>query len=228
MSSRRLATVVAGAAALLLCCAVPVQAALLTLSTHASDGINPPDANQLDATFEFSINLSGQLLLTVHNSTPEDPLNDPALKINEIYFNAKSNIMDLDFVDVSEGNTGKWVWGFLQGGSDGDGNPHQVDSFGRFDTYVKDKTGSPETYINSGGSLTFTFNISWTGTAPLDTDFIELSAQVDDHTISYAAAKFYNGPPEMSAYGATNIPEPATIALLGLGALALLRKRKRA
>ena len=226
MSRRRLAIMVAGAVALLLCCAVPVQAALLTLSTHASDGNNPPGADKLDATFEFSV-VSGQLLLTVSNLTPEGPL-DPALNIDEIYFNAKDNITNLNLVGVTLGSTGQWDWGFIQGGGPSDiGNPHQVNSFGKFDVYVKDDpVSNPHRNIASGGSVTFTFDI--TGTAPVDTDFIELSTQVDGHTISYAAAKFYNGPPEMSAYGATNVPEPATIALLGLGALVLLRKRKRA
>jgi hypothetical protein len=223
MSRRRFATVVAGATALLLCCAVPVQAALLTLSTHASDG-NLPDASQLDATFEFSIE-SGQLLLTVSNLTPEGPL-DPALNIDEIYFNAKDNITNLNLAGVSAGNTNKWVWDFFQQeDGDGDGNPHQVNGFGKFDMYVKDTTALPKTYINSQDSLTFTFNI--TGTDPVDTDFIELSAQVDGHIISYAAAKFYDGD-GISGFGATNVPEPATIALLGFGALVLLRKRKRA
>ena len=51
-----------------------------------------------------------------------------------------------------------------------------------------------------------------------------MSTQVDGHILTSAAAKFYDGG-GVSAYGA--VPEPATIALLGFGALALLRKRKR-
>jgi len=225
MSSKNFsfATLVALAIATMMYGGLPVYAVTIPLSTDSSNSLDP---SLLDATFEFSV-VSNQLLLTVSNLTPEDPLSDPALRIDEVYFNAKDNITGLDLVGVSQGNTNRWVWEFLQGGSDGGvGNPHQVDGFGKFDMYVKDKPGNPVTYIDSETSLTFTFNIYWTGTALSDTDFIELSTQVDNHIPSYAAAKFYNGD-GISGHGATTIPEPATVFLLGLGALALLRKRRQ-
>lgn len=195
----------------------------LTLSTHASDGASPPPAEQLDATLDFSVVDDTTLTLTVTNLTPDLTIPDATtLRINEIYFNAKDYITDLFLTGVSAGNIDKWVWDFVQGG---DGASHQVNAFGRFDVYLKDAPGNPQTFIGSGDSLTFTFEINGGVGSFSANDFIELSTQVDGHQLMYAAAKFYDGP-NVSAYGATDVPEPASILLLGLGAFALLRKRR--
>ncbi len=191
----------------------------LTLSDYASDGINPPLAEDLDATLSFSV-LATQLALTVVNLTPEIPA-DPALKINEIYFNVSDNVTDLVLLTINgqSPNAAKWDGLF-------DTDNIQVNGFGKFDVSLIDGVGQSPKPIQPGETFIFIFDIS--GTGPFyDDDFIEFSAMVEGNIIAYAAARFYNDGPETSAYGATDvIPEPATLLLLGLGGLALLRKRK--
>ncbi len=193
----------------------------LLLSTHASDGINPPLAEDLDALLDFSINVDGQLELAVTNLTPEEET-DPSLKINEIYFNVSDNITGLDLFKVGNKNPNatEWTGQFAK-------DSILINSFGEFDVSIIDGVGADEQVIDPGETLIFKFNVTTGGGSYSDMDFIFKSYIIDHpgHTASYAAAKFYNSLPEMSAYGATNVPEPGTICLLGLGGL-LLRRRK--
>jgi len=198
----------------------------LRLSDYASDGINPPLPEDMDAMLTFDV-VGSTLTLAVENLTPEIDGVDPELNINEIYFNAAANVTGLTLTDVIGSPLSKWDSEFIQGGGPTDiGNPHQVNGFGKFDMYLIDGVDDQPHVIDPGETVTFIMSI--TGTGPFeDADFAyQWSAQVDGHILSRAAAKFYNGPPEMSAYG-NNVPEPATICLFGFGALALLRKRKR-
>ena len=190
----------------------------LRLSDIEGEPATAPYPDQMDATLEFSV-VDSILTLEVTNLTPEFG-GDPALNIDEIYFNGKENITSLELTGVSSGNTNHWLRDFIQGGDLGQ---HQVGGFGRFDMYVKDKPGNPDSSIGPGGSLTFTFEINGGVGSYSPHDFIELSTQVDG-TLAYAAAKFFDGG-DMSDFGGTEIPEPATVLLLGLGALALLRRR---
>jgi hypothetical protein len=196
----------------------PLEATVLTLSTHASDGNNPPPAEHLDATLDFSVVDNSTLLLTVTNLTPEGP-NDPALKIDQLYFNTSDDITALVLNEVNGSDITHWDLTF-------DSDNIHVNGFGLYDVSIIDGQGSEPHVIDPGETVEFIIGISGSGTFS-DDDFIHLSMQIDHHIISYAAAKFYNGVPEMSAFGATNVPEPTTIALLGLGALALLRNRKK-
>jgi hypothetical protein len=75
--------------------------------------------------------------------------------------------------------------------------------------------------------VSFTIIIDGVSPKYLETDFFTLSSPSGESLVAYGAAKFFGGGPEdLSAYGAY-IPEPATIFMLSLGTLALLRTRKK-
>ena len=193
----------------------------LVLSTHSSTSpsVGP---ELLDALLEFSVEDS-TLTLSVTNLTPES-VSDPQLKMNQVYFNATDNITGLTLTEVIDPIEGSVLnqWNKDSGFSE-DG--YQVDSFGLFDVALIDGQGNQPHVIDPNETLVFTFDITGSGTY-MATDFTtELSTQVDEHVISYAAAKFYNGD-DISSYGATNVPEPATMCVFGLGGLVFLRKRK--
>lgn len=205
----------------ILCLSGAAQGALLTLSTHASDGFDPPPAEQLDATLDLSV-AGSTLTLTVTNLTPEN-VSDPEFKMNEIFFNTSGDVTGLTLTDVIGSPAGHWDFTVSQDGI-------QVNGFGLYDVSLINGRGDVPSVINPGEVVTFVMDI--TGTGPFsDADFIQLSTQIDGHVESYGAAKFYAGtgvPPDASAYGATNIPEPATVILLGVGGgLMLLRYRRR-
>ena len=98
--------------------------------------------------------------------------------------------------------------------------------FGTFDFRLEGGVGIDPDQIFPGSTETFVFNIL--GTAPFfDTDFTsDLSTIPPGDMPSFGAAKFVEGPGDDSAYGAT-APEPATLVLLALGSLTLLRTRRR-
>lgn len=200
------------------------EGSLLTLSTHASDGADPPTYDKLDATLDFFVD-GTELTLTVFNMTPENT-GDPELKINEIYFNVSDNITGLELFKVGGKNPNASGWSGLF-----DKDSILVNSFGEFDVSIIDGVGHDPDVIDPKETLIFIFNITDGTGSYSDSDFIFKSYIIDhpEHIASYAAAKFYNyvgTPDEMSAFGATNVPEPASMLLLSLGALALLRKRR--
>ncbi len=230
-------------------CSVSASAAVLTLSTHSS---NPPgspggDPDLFSATLTFSV-VDSTLTLTVSNETsseeaeealkvkPDKPPKPPKpgdgedgeFNINQIYFNVtNSNItgLTLDLVNGSDpGNRkGRWDVSYEQ-----DSDELGAADYGYFDVKLWDIPGKPHDPIPH--STVYTFTIGIIGTGPYsDADFIGLTTIGDPGFIPmYAAGKFFDGgTPDISGFGGTNVPEPVTIGLLGLGGLFLLRRRRR-
>ncbi len=198
-------------------CAGPVEAAVLRLSDHCSEDESRPElAEYLDAELDFSV-VGNTLTLSVTNLTPENE-GDPAFKISRIYFNVTDNVEGLTLTDVrayEETAAEGWSLGLLEDG-------FLVGGFGWFDVSLKGGHGSHGPVVKPGQAVSFVCQISGAGPF-VDSDFITLSSPQGGHIVSYAAAKFYNDC--TSAYGATNVPEPATVFLLTLGSLVFLRKR---
>ncbi|MHA2043560.1 MAG: PEP-CTERM sorting domain-containing protein [Planctomycetota bacterium] len=195
-----------------------VQGVVIPLSTHSSEPNSVP-ASWLDASMNLSVHNSAQWALTVAvtNLTPENT-GDFAFKMTEIYFNTTAPITNLTLIAVSAGDASDWTLTL-------DMDNIQADGFGLFDISIisNDVTS---VWIDPLETLTFGIFID-AGTPPYtDTDFFDLSFQNDGHILAYGAAKFAKtgDPGDLSAYGAY-VPEPASILMLGLGALALIRKR---
>jgi len=198
-------------------CSAPAKGTVLRLSNHCS-GENgwAHQPEYYDAEMDFTVN-SSTLTLIVSNLTPENE-GDPAFKMNRIYFNVTDNVEGLTLTDVyaSESSaTEGWDLGFSKDG-------FIVGGFGRFDVSLKGGRGIHPPVVNPGQTVSFVFQVSGAGSF-VESDFVTLSSPQGGHIISYAAAKFYND--NTSAYGATNVPEPATVFLLTLGGPVLMRKR---
>ena len=198
-------------------CSSLVEGTILRLSNHCSEDESQPYlAEYLDAKLGFLV-VGSTLTFSVTNLTPENE-GDPAFKMNKIYFNVTDKVEGLTLIDVfssDDSATEGWIPDYLENG-------FLVGGFGRFDVSLKGGQGIHPPVVNPGQTVSFVFQISGVGPF-VDTDFITLSSPQGGHIISYAAAKFYND--YTSAYGATNVPEPATVCLLTLGGLVLLRKR---
>jgi len=193
-----------------------VQAASISLSSHSSNA--SVNAALLDADLDISINLTQAkpdknekkwlLTLTAANLTPD-------FSINEIYFNTTASLDDIkQFKLKSHKDNWDLTWGT---------DNIDVDGFGLFDISLV--TTSEQ--INPQETFAFEIEVKTTF-APDYTfeDFFALSSPGSPGSIlAYGAARFFDGPEGQMANGA-HAPEPATAFLLGLGALALLRKRR--
>jgi hypothetical protein len=193
-----------------------VQGVVMPLSTHSSNNV---PASWMDASMNLSVANVGywELTLAVSNLTPENA-GDTAFDMSELYFNTIAPISSLTLNSVSVGNVSDWTLTLNM-------DNIQCDGFGMFDISII-TSDITSIYIDEQETVTFKITIDG-GTPPYsDTDFYDLSFQNDNHILSYGAAKFiHGGPGDLSAYGGY-VPEPATILMIGLGALALLRKRR--
>ena len=195
---------------------------VIPLSSHSSEpaGPNSVPASWLDASMNLSVANVGywELTLAVTNMTPETT-GDIAFKMSELYFNTTAPITNLTLDSVVGGNTNDWTLTL-------DMDNIHVGGFGLFDISIISNSLS-SVWIDPLETLTFKIMID-AGTPPYtDTDFFALSSCNihPEHFFAYGAAKFFGGgPDDLSAYGAY-VPEPATILMLGFGALALIRKR---
>ncbi len=183
--------------------AAPATASIITLSTNSSDVTL---ASVLDATLDFEVTGSTLTLSVTNTTVVPDTFN-----INELYFNGSDNVLGLTPLSIPLG------WYLL--------TSQMGDGFGVFDFALI--YGGPEDgpyVIDPGETKVFSFTIS--GTAG-EGDFVnEFSDPIPGGISAIAAAKFVVGPNDDSAYGAT-IPEPGTVALLGLAGLLGLRRRRR-
>ena len=193
----------------------------IPLSTHSSDELNVP-ASWLDASMDLSVAYVGhwELTLDVTNMTPET-VDYTAFDMSELYFNTSAPITSLTLDSVVGGNVSDWTLTLNM-------DNIYVGGFGLFDISLISNIQNDE-WIDDQETVTFKMTIDG-GTPPYsDIDFFALSSMdthIDD-ILAYGAAKFIHGGPEdLSAIGAY-VPEPATIFMLGLGALALLRKRRQ-
>ncbi|MFH1747118.1 MAG: PEP-CTERM sorting domain-containing protein [Planctomycetota bacterium] len=185
------------------------SASTITLSKYSS-GMTSPSV--LDALLEFSITGGGtELTLAVFNDTtaPND------FDMNHVFFNVldTSSATGLVLTSPTIG------WEVIL--------DKHVDGFGQFDICLKDGVGVDPHKIAPGETGIFTFDIQ--GTGPFhDTDFsTELTDISPGNTPALAAAKFVDGPCGNSAFGATDVPEPASLVLAAVGGLGMLRTRRR-
>ncbi len=207
---------------------VQAQAGLVVLSTEVTDGDPTPDVDLLDAILTFTVTndptLGDLLELSVANMTDLNVGNEFA--IDAIFINAPDELDDVDglvLVEVVGGGLDEFEqWdarteynenGYIRGG------------WARFDLQIRD--GGKHT-IPAGETFTFKFAINGPGTYTGDSfsNLLSVNREGEGGDPMFAIAHFVRGPDDISAFGATNVPEPATVTLLGLGGLLLCRRRK--
>ena len=188
------------------------QADIITLSDFGSDST---PAECLDATVEFSV-VESTLTIVVSNLTDgPDGGQDTGFDIMSIYFNATENVADLMLTSPASG-WALYPWS----------NYTKANGFGQFDFALIGSVGSEPAHVDGESSETFTLTVTGTGVSASDF-YTDLSVIPPGKMPMLVAAKFVNGPGDDSAFGATEVPEPVTVALLGLGGLVLICGRRK-
>ncbi len=185
-------------------------AVTIQLSDFSSDE-TPPEF--LSASLDFSV--AGDLLtLVVSNETSDPPA---AFEISEVGFNATEEVSDLQLLSGPDA----WTLMFSQR----PGNMNGMDGFGRFDAHLEWGGGQSATIL-PGEMAFFTFQV--TGVGFSEFSFVtDLASTPPGNNPMLIAGRFIRGPNADSAFGATDVPEPATILLLGVGVFAAVRRNRR-
>lgn len=191
-------------------------ASVLQLSDASSD---ETPAGDLDARLEFTL-AGSTLLLTVINETSigsSDASAGIAYDISAIYFNAPPEVSGM----ILDGDSTADGWAISMN--------EQADGFGVFSFGLLSELGNDAGEIGPGESRQFELGISATGPFA-ETDFTSTFSTIPPgNRPALGAVKFINGPGDDSAFGATLIPEPATLLLLlsGAGLVASGRVRRK-
>ena len=182
------------------------QAGIIALSQYSSDETL---AEVLRATVEFSFSVTDSTLTIVVSNLTDGPGGgeDASYDIMALYFNATSNVNTL---------TSPSEWALS--------SDTKADGFGYFDYVLTDDTPNKSNVIEGGTFKTFTLTATGTGIIDESNFYTKLSSNSPGNLPMLVAAKFFRGPNDDSAFGA--VPEPATVFLLGLGALNFIRKKR--
>jgi len=186
---------------------------ILRLSDYTPETSVP--VSWLDALMTFTVS-GNTLTLDVENLTPDPQVSPPgSFRINDLYFNVSDKVTGMTLAAPPEG----WALTFSRDGC-------KVGGLGHFDVRLEGGQGGKD-QDQIFPAETTTFTIAFTGTGVTESDFT--TEKSVGQMESLAAAKFVPVGDGMSARGATFtvVPEPATLALLGLGAAGVLLRKKR-
>ncbi|MHC4265393.1 MAG: PEP-CTERM sorting domain-containing protein [Planctomycetota bacterium] len=191
-----------------------VHAGLVTLCDCTTD---ETPAEALDATVDFSLTGNTLTIVVTNLTDGPDSGKDTGYDITRVYFNATDNILGLTLEEPDFG----WVlypWS----------NKTKAGGLGQFDYALRGKIGNNPIIVEGESSQTFTLSITHDGSGASESDFYsEFSSRPPGNNPTIIAAKFQRGPNDDSAFGGTHTPEPATMALLGLGSMFVFVKRKK-
>jgi hypothetical protein len=190
------------------------HAGLVTLCDYTTDST---PAGDLDTTVEFSLSGSTLTIMVSNLTDGPDSGKDNGYDITRVYFNATDNILGLALEEPDFG------WILFSGG-----NKTKAGGLGKFDFLLKGKIGRNPVIVEGESSRTFTLSVTHDGSGASESNFYsELSTRPPGNNPSIVAVKFQRGPNDDSAFGGTDTPEPATIAILGIGSMFLFMKRKK-
>ncbi|MHC4843294.1 MAG: PEP-CTERM sorting domain-containing protein [Planctomycetota bacterium] len=190
------------------------HAGLVTLCDYTTDST---PAEVLDATVEFRLSGSTLTIVVTNQTDGPDSGKDKGYDITRVYFNATDNIIGLALEEPDFG------WLLYSGG-----NKTKAGGLGQFDYALRGKIGRNPVIVEGESSRTFTLSVTHDGSGASESNFYsELSSRPPGNHPSIVAAKFQRGPNDDSAFGGIDTPEPATIAILGIGSTLLFMKRKR-